>query len=120
MLEGKRYGGTGNDADNETLGHVHVDSSITRLLSDRQVPAASNFSASRPDPLTLTAARSWIGGAKVAEFFGYAHANVARVVLRLPDGGRYSARTTAAWPGSGARAASSRKAASVAEPGAAQ
>ena len=45
----------------------------------------------------------WVDHGKVAEFFGYAHANVARVVLRLPDGRQYSAQTTAGWPGSGLR-----------------
>jgi hypothetical protein len=42
-------------------------------------------------------------GAKQAEFYGYAHENVARVVLRLADGKQYSAWTFAAWPGSGLR-----------------
>lgn len=37
------------------------------------------------------------------ESFGYAHADVARVVLRLPNGERISASTFAAWPGSGLR-----------------
>jgi hypothetical protein len=46
---------------------------------------------------------SWMNGAKVAEYYGYAHANVARVELRLPDGRQYSAQTTAGWPGSGLR-----------------
>jgi hypothetical protein len=43
----------------------------------------------------------WTSGATVVEFFGYAHANVARVVLRLPDGRQYGAQTTAAWPAAG-------------------
>jgi hypothetical protein len=46
---------------------------------------------------------SWTNGATVAEYYGYAHANVARVVVRLPDGRQYSAQTIAAWPGSGLR-----------------
>ncbi len=37
------------------------------------------------------------------EFYGYAHENVTRVVLELPDGRRYGAQTFAAWPGSGLR-----------------
>jgi hypothetical protein len=37
------------------------------------------------------------------EFYGYAHANVVRVVLKLPDGRQYGAQTFAAWPGSGLR-----------------
>lgn len=38
-----------------------------------------------------------------AYFYGYAHENVRRVVLRLADGKQYGARTFAAWPGSGLR-----------------
>ena len=34
------------------------------------------------------------------EFYGYAHASVTRVVLKLPDGRHYSTQTFAAWPGS--------------------
>ena len=37
------------------------------------------------------------------EFYGYAHQNVTRVVLKLPDGRQYGAQTFAAWPGSGLR-----------------
>ena len=40
---------------------------------------------------------------QVWEAFGYAHADVARVVLRLGGGGQVSAPTFAAWPGSGLR-----------------
>lgn len=46
---------------------------------------------------------SWLRGAKVVEFYGYAHSNVARVALRLTDGRQYGAPTSAAWPGSGLR-----------------
>jgi hypothetical protein len=45
----------------------------------------------------------WTSKAAVVEFYGYAHENVARVVLRLADGRRYGAQTFAAWPGSGLR-----------------
>jgi hypothetical protein len=55
-------------------------------------PAVSNFSGG-----------GGYSGATVAEYYGYAHANVARVALRLHDGKQYSAGTTAAWPGSGLR-----------------
>jgi hypothetical protein len=37
------------------------------------------------------------------EFYGYAHQNVTRVVLKLADGRQYGAKTFAAWPGSGLR-----------------
>jgi hypothetical protein len=36
-------------------------------------------------------------------FYGYAHENVRRVVLRLADGKQYGAQTFAAWAGSGLR-----------------
>jgi hypothetical protein len=36
-------------------------------------------------------------------FYGYAHENVRRVVLRLAGGKQYGAQTFAAWPGSGLR-----------------
>jgi hypothetical protein len=36
-------------------------------------------------------------------YFGSAPADVARVVLRVPDGQEYGVRTIAAWPGSGIR-----------------
>ena len=43
------------------------------------------------------------GGApepRFVEFYGYAHENVTRVVLKLPDGRQYGAQTFAAWLGS--------------------
>jgi hypothetical protein len=42
-------------------------------------------------------------GASGSEAFGYAHADVARVVLHLPGGRQVSASTFAAWPDSGLR-----------------
>jgi hypothetical protein len=42
-------------------------------------------------------------GAKQADFYGYAHENVARVAIRLADGRQYGAQTIAGWPGSGVR-----------------
>jgi hypothetical protein len=36
-------------------------------------------------------------------FYGYAHQNVTRVVVRLAGGKQFSAQTFAAWPGSGLR-----------------
>jgi hypothetical protein len=36
-------------------------------------------------------------------FYGYAHENVRRVVLKVGDGKQYGAQTFAAWPGSGVR-----------------
>jgi hypothetical protein len=43
-----------------------------------------------------------INHARQAYFYGYAHENVRRVVLRL-GGKQYGAQTFAAWPGSGLR-----------------
>ncbi len=63
----------------------------------------ANVPASGPPAVSNFGGGSWMNGAKVMEYYGYAHANVARVVLRLQDGNQYSAQTTAAWPGSGLR-----------------
>jgi hypothetical protein len=45
----------------------------------------------------------WPPKAEAVEYYGYAHENVARVVLRLAGGRQYSAPTFAAWPRSGLR-----------------
>ena len=39
-----------------------------------------------------------VNHAKLSEYYGYAHENVTRVVLRLPGGAEYGAQTFAAWP----------------------
>jgi hypothetical protein len=53
-------------------------------------------------PFGLTGGRSLDYG--LLEAFGYAHADVARVTLRFPDGTRPSTSTFAAdWPGSDLR-----------------
>ena len=44
-----------------------------------------------------------VNQAKLSEYYGYAHENVTRVVLRLPGGAEYAVQTFAAWPGSGLR-----------------
>jgi hypothetical protein len=44
-----------------------------------------------------------VNHAKLSEYYGYAHENVTRVVLRLPGGAEYAVQTFAAWPGSGLR-----------------
>jgi hypothetical protein len=54
-------------------------------------------------PAVANIGGSWTNDAKVVEYYGYAHANVARVVLRLPDGRQYGAQIIAGWPGSGLR-----------------
>jgi hypothetical protein len=65
--------------------------------------STSNVPASGPPAVSNFGGDGGYSGATVAEYYGYAHANVARVVLRLQDGKQYSAQTTAAWPGSGLR-----------------
>ena len=62
----------------------------------------SNVAASGP-PAVVNLGGDYGQHAQQAEFFGYAHQNVARVVLRLADGRQYGGQTFAAWPGSGLR-----------------
>ena len=40
---------------------------------------------------------------KLSEAFGYAHGDVARIVVNLPGGRQAATSTVAAWPGSGLR-----------------
>ena len=40
---------------------------------------------------------------KLSEAFGYAHGDVARIVVHLPGGRQAATPTVAAWPGSGLR-----------------
>jgi hypothetical protein len=70
--------------------------------SDNADSVVSSGPASEPPAVGMMGG-GYPNGAKLAEYFGYAHENVARVVLRLADGKQYSAQTFAAWPGSGLR-----------------
>jgi hypothetical protein len=71
--------------------------------SDGMDSVISAARASGPPAVGLVGAGEYTAGAKQAEFYGYAHQNVARVVLRLGHGTQYGTRTFAAWPGSGLR-----------------
>jgi hypothetical protein len=68
--------------------------------------SSSSAIASRPasgSPAVVNMGGGIVNHAKLSEYYGYAHENVARVVLRLPGGAEYGAQTFAAWPGSGLR-----------------
>jgi hypothetical protein len=68
--------------------------------------SSSSAIASRPasgPPAVVNIGGSIVNHAKLSEYYGYAHENVARVVLRLSGGAEYGAQTFAAWPGSGLR-----------------
>jgi hypothetical protein len=92
-------------------GHARPGSMIAYLLSDGRVGfwssdnAESSVSAARASgpPAVGLAGAGYPAGAKQAEFYGYAHQNVVRIVLRFAGGSQYSGRTFAAWPGSGLR-----------------
>jgi hypothetical protein len=95
------------------------DSSVTAYLIDGYVgfflpePRAGAMGwmapqlASGPPALAglsvLLAGESGASPGMVIEAFGYTHADVARVVLRMGDGPPVSTSTLAAWPGSGLR-----------------
>ncbi len=70
--------------------------------SDGSQSVISNVPASGPPAVGLFGG-DYRRGAKQAELYGYAHENVARVVLRLGNGTQYGAQTFAAWRGSGIR-----------------
>jgi hypothetical protein len=79
-----------------------IDGQIVGFWQSDSSSVISNVPVSGPQTV-VNCGGSWIRGATVVEYFGYAHENVARFVLRLADGRQYSAQTTAAWAGSGVR-----------------
>jgi hypothetical protein len=81
---------------------VGVDGLVVGFWGSNSNSVISNVPASGPQTI-VNLGGSWIRGATVVEYFGYAHQNVTRVVLRLADGRQYDAQTTVAWPGSGLR-----------------
>ena len=81
---------------------IGVKGKVVGFWESNSSSAIAGIPASGP-PAVENIGGSWVKGATVAEYYGYAHANVARVELRLPDGRQYSAETTAGWPGSGLR-----------------
>jgi len=64
--------------------------------------AISNVPAAGP-PAVEVVGGDYPEHARQMYYYGYAHANVRRVVLRLSGGRQYGAQTFAAWPGSGLR-----------------
>jgi hypothetical protein len=81
---------------------VGVDGRVVGFWESNSDSVISNVPATGPQAV-VNVGGSWLRGASVVEYFGYAHQDVARIVLRLPDGRQYSAQTSAAWPGSGLR-----------------
>jgi hypothetical protein len=81
---------------------VGVDGPVVGFWGSNGNSVISNVPATGPQTI-VNLGGSWLRGATVVEYFGYAHQNVTRVVLRLSDGRQYDAQTTAAWPGSGLR-----------------
>jgi hypothetical protein len=81
-----------------------VDGKVDFWPSDGNGVVLGNVPASGPPTVAvLTIKPLALGASTTAEFYGYAHQNVTRVVLQLADGKQYSAQTFAAWPGSGLR-----------------
>jgi hypothetical protein len=87
LLDGRLVGVTG-----KVVGFW--DSSSSSVIANR--PASGS-------PAVVNMGGGIVNHAKLSEYYGYAHENVARVVLRLPGGAEYGAQTFAAWPGSGLR-----------------
>jgi hypothetical protein len=54
-------------------------------------------------PAVAVFIRAGLPGAEQGEFYGYAHENVARVVLHLSGGRQFTAQTFPGWQGSGLR-----------------
>ena len=78
-----------------------IDGRVDYWSSDNFTFSISDQPALGPPAVGLS--DDYEGGSKLAQFYGYAHENVSRVVLRLADGRSYSAQTFAAWKGSGLR-----------------
>jgi hypothetical protein len=83
---------------------LNLNGTIVVFFDSMNSPAIAGVPASGP-PAVVTFTVDNIGSPKpwFVEFYGYAHKNVTRVMLKLPDGRQYGAQTFAAWPGSGLR-----------------
>ena len=82
---------------------LNLNGTIVVFFDSMNSPAIAGVPASGP-PAVVVATVDTLGSPKpFMEFYGYAHENVTRVVLKLPDGRQYGAQTFAAWPGSGLR-----------------
>jgi hypothetical protein len=80
---------------------VGVSGHVVGFWDSNSSSAISSIPADGP-PAVEVFGGDIVNHAKQAFFYGYAHENVRRVVLRL-GGKQYSAQTIAAWPGSGLR-----------------
>jgi hypothetical protein len=80
---------------------VGVRGHVVGFWDSNSGSAISNVPAGGP-PTVENLGGEVINHASQAYFYGYAHENVRRVVLRL-GGKQYGAQTFAAWPGSGLR-----------------
>ena len=77
-----------------------VNGTIVVFWDSMNSPAIAGVPASGP-PTVVVFTVDTLGSPKpFMEFYGYAHENVTRVVLKLPDGRQYGTQTFAAWPGS--------------------
>lgn len=80
-----------------------VNGTIVGFWDSMNSPAISAAPASGPPAVVVFTDTGGTPKSRFVEFYGYAHENVTRVVLKLPDGRQYGAQTFAAWPGSGLR-----------------
>jgi hypothetical protein len=80
---------------------VGVSGHVVGFWDSNSSSAISSIPADGP-PTVQIFGGDVVNHARQAYFYGYAHENVRRVVLRL-GGKQYGAQTIAAWPGSGLR-----------------
>jgi hypothetical protein len=80
---------------------VGVGGHVVGFWDSNSSSAISSIPADGP-PAVQIFGGDVVNHARQAYFYGYAHQNVRRVVLRL-GGKQYGAQTIAAWPGSGLR-----------------
>jgi hypothetical protein len=80
---------------------VGVSGHVVGFWDSNSSSAISSIPADGP-PTVQVFGGNIVNHARPAYFYGYAHQNVRRVVLRL-GGKQYGAQTIAAWPGSGLR-----------------
>lgn len=80
---------------------VGVSGHVVGFWDSNSSSAISSIPADGP-PAVQIFGGDVVNHARQAYFYGYAHENVRRVVLRL-GGKQYGAQTIAAWPGTGLR-----------------
>ena len=85
--------------DGRVLG---VNGKIVGFWDSVNSSAIANVPASGP-PAVVVFNTGGVPKPTAVVFYGYAHENVTRVVLRLGNGQQYGAYTFPAWPGSGLR-----------------